>query len=375
MTQGLPLSDIVNVSVTLEPQATSTRNFGSFLILGDSKVLDNKTLHLYESLDALATDGFTVDSPEYNAAKVFFAQSPQPSTLYIARMDFEGTENDLRQAVLGLSQSSCDWYGLGFAFSKEIDNQQIVEVAKDIEGFSPSRTLWVTTRAVGSIQENSDNNLAYLLNKAKLSRTWCQYSSSNPYAAISAFARIATVDYTGENTTLTLKFKNEPTIESETLTSSQYKVLASRKCNVFVLLQNGESIIQEGYMSDGTWADTRIGVDSLQNNLQVAGFNLLYSDNKIPLTDEGMTTLKNAYDQVCQQYVTNGFFAPGLWDGPDIGILKTNHMLNNGYYIYAPPIATQSSADRAARKAVTMQIACKLAGAVHFSNLIVNVRN
>ena len=375
MTQGLPLSDIVNVSVTLEPQATSTRNFGSFLILGDSKVLDNKTLHLYESLDALATDGFTVDSPEYNAAKVFFAQSPQPSTLYIARMDFEGTENDLRQAVLGLSQSSCDWYGLGFAFSKEIDNQQILEVAKDIEGFSPSRTLWVTTREVGSIQENSDNNLAYLLNKAKLSRTWCQYSSSNPYAAISAFARIATVDYTGENTTLTLKFKNEPTIESETLTSSQYKVLASRKCNVFVLLQNGESIIQEGYMSDGTWADTRIGVDSLQNNLQVAGFNLLYSDNKIPLTDEGMTTLKNAYDQVCQQYVTNGFFAPGLWDGPDIGILKTNHMLNNGYYIYVPPIATQSSADRAARKAVTMQIACKLAGAVHFSNLIVNVRN
>lgn len=375
MTQGLPLSDIVNVSVTLEPQATSTRNFGSFLILGDSKVLDNKTLHLYESLDALATDGFTVDSPEYNAAKVFFAQSPQPSTLYIARMDFEGTENDLRQAVLGLSQSSCDWYGLGFAFSKEIDNQQILEVAKDIEGFSPSRTLWVTTREVGSIQENSDNNLAYLLNKAKLSRTWCQYSYSNPYAAISAFARIATVDYTGENTTLTLKFKNEPTIESETLTSSQYKVLASRKCNVFVLLQNGESIIQEGYMSDGTWADTRIGVDSLQNNLQVAGFNLLYSDNKIPLTDEGMTTLKNAYDQVCQQYVTNGFFAPGLWDGPDIGILKTNHMLNNGYYIYAPPIATQSSADRAARKAVTMQIACKLAGAVHFSNLIVNVRN
>lgn len=375
MTQGLPLSDIVNVSVTLEPQATSTRNFGSFLILGDSKVLDNKTLHLYESLDALATDGFTVDSPEYNAAKVFFAQSPQPSTLYIARMDFEGTENDLRQAVLGLSQSSCDWYGLGFAFSREIDNQQILEVAKDIEGFSPSRTLWVTTREVGSIQENSDNNLAYLLNKAKLSRTWCQYSSSNPYAAISAFARIATVDYTGENTTLTLKFKNEPTIESETLTSSQYKVLASRKCNVFVLLQNGESIIQEGYMSDGTWADTRIGVDSLQNNLQVAGFNLLYSDNKIPLTDEGMTTLKNAYDQVCQQYVTNGFFAPGLWDGPDIGILKTNHMLNNGYYIYAPPIATQSSADRAARKAVTMQIACKLAGAVHFSNLIVNVRN
>ena len=103
MTQGLPLSDIVNVSVTLEPLATSTRNFGSFLILGDSKVLDNNTLHLYESLDALATDGFTVDSPEYNAAKVFFAQSPQPSTLYIARMDFEGTENDLRQAVLGLS--------------------------------------------------------------------------------------------------------------------------------------------------------------------------------------------------------------------------------------------------------------------------------
>lgn len=47
--------------------------------------------------------------------------------------------------------------------------------------------------------------------------------------------------------------------------------------------------------------------------------------------------------------------------------------MNSGYYIYMPPISEQSKEDRKARKAVTAQIACRLAGAVHFANVIVNV--
>ena len=126
-------------------------------------------------------------------------------------------------------------------------------------------------------------------------------------------------------------------------------------------------------MADGTWADTRIGVDAYQNALQTAGFNLLTSQPKIPQTDAGMITIKATYDQTSQVYVANGLFAPGIWDGPSFGALKTGATLNDGYYIYCPPVASQSAADRAARKAVVMQIACKLAGAVHSSNVLVNV--
>lgn len=376
MTVGLPLSDIVNVQVTLDPTAAATRNFGALLILGDSgKIPDANGAVLFSDLASVG-ETFATTDPEYLAATLFFAQSPQPSTLYIANCTIPATGSDteaITQRVNDLASTSGDWYGLAFAFTTAPANTDLVAVAKQIEAFNPPRTLWVTTQETGAVQADSTNDLAYLMNKANVSRTWVQYSTSSPYAAVSAFARIATVDYTGINTTLTLKFKDEPSVTSETLTSAQAAVLDAKKCNVFAKFQNGYSIIVQGYMSDGTWADTRIGVDAYQNALQTAGFNLLTSMPKIPQTDAGMITIKATYDQVSQTYVRNGLFAPGIWDGPKFGALKTGDTLNDGYYIYAPPVTSQSAADRAARKAVVMQIACKLAGAVHSSNVLVNV--
>ncbi|MCG4261370.1 DUF3383 domain-containing protein [Acetobacter senegalensis] len=370
---GLPLSDIVSVTVTLDPTASSTRNFGALLILGDSTILtQDEGCVLYTSLDEMTTAGFTTAAPEYKAATLFFGQSPQPSTLYVARIDTTVTPK-VADRVAALAAASGDWYGVALAMATMPANADVVSLAQVVEALSPSRTFWATTQEAEALQSDSTTDLAAMLNAASLSRTWCQYSSTTPYASVSAFARIATVDYSGQNTTLTLKFKTEPGVTSETLTSAQYKVLAGKKCNAFALLNNGESIIQEGYMSDGTWADTRIGVDSFQNGLQTAGFNLLYGSTKIPQTDAGMTTLKATYDNVAQAYVTNGLFAPGVWTGPEIGALKTGDTVPDGYYIYKPTVASQSAADRAARKAVTMQIAAKLAGAVHSSNVLVNV--
>lgn len=41
--------------------------------------------------------------------------------------------------------------------------------------------------------------------------------------------------------------------------------------------------------------------------------------------------------------------------------------------MYQPPIATQSQADREARKSVTFQVAAKEAGAIHGADILVNV--
>jgi hypothetical protein len=64
--------------------------------------------------------------------------------------------------------------------------------------------------------------------------------------------------------------------------------------------------------------------------------------------------------------------APGVWNGPTVGKISTGDTLSAGFYVYAPPVSTQSQADREARKAPVIQIACKFAGAVHFANVIVN---
>jgi hypothetical protein len=71
--------------------------------------------------------------------------------------------------------------------------------------------------------------------------------------------------------------------------------------------------------------------------------------------------------------VNNGFVAPGIWNGPDIGKLKTGMALTKGYYVYAPLVASQPPAEREARKAPVIQVAGKLAGAVHSVDVIINL--
>jgi hypothetical protein len=62
-----------------------------------------------------------------------------------------------------------------------------------------------------------------------------------------------------------------------------------------------------------------------------------------------------------------------VWNANGFGQLSTGQYLPNGYYVWAPLIATQSVGDRAARKSPTIQIAAKLAGAVQSVNVILNV--
>lgn len=82
-----------------------------------------------------------------------------------------------------------------------------------------------------------------------------------------------------------------------------------------------------------------------------------------------MTTIESRLEQA----VTNGLVAPGVWNGDSFGALQSGDTLTKGYYVYAPPVATQSQADREARNSTVIQVAIKLAGAVHATDIIINV--
>lgn len=100
---------------------------------------------------------------------------------------------------------------------------------------------------------------------------------------------------------------------------------------------------------------------------------LVTSTTKVPQTDAGVTRLLSNVEQSMDQSVTNGLVAAGVWNGGPIGQLDSGDTLTKGYYVYAQPISEQAQADREARKAPVIQVACKLAGAVHFADVQINV--
>ena len=280
----------------------------------------------------------------------------------------------LPEAVATFADISGDWYGLMYAVTTPPPIADIITAAEQIEGYDTSRIFGITYQNTDVLDGAISSDLPSQLQALDLKRTFTFYSQSSPYAVASAFGRAFTVNFEGSNTTITLKFKQEPGIVPETLTESWAATLKAKNCNVYVRYNNATAIIQEGVMANGYFFDEVHGTDWLQNRVQTDVYNLLYqSTTKIPQTDSGTHQIVNVIEAACVQGVTNGLIAPGVWTAGGFGQLSMGDTLTKGFYVYAPPVATQDQADREARKSVLIQVAAKLAGAIHFVGVIINV--
>jgi hypothetical protein len=262
------------------------------------------------------------------------------------------------------------WYGLTFSASVQPADADYQAVSAFIQASSPARVFAVTTQEANVLTTGVNTDIASVLTA---NRTFVQYSSSSPVAAAAALGLAFSTNFNGANTLYTLMFKQESGVLPETLTEAQSTELQAAYGNVFVNYNNGVAILQNGTMSDGTFFDVIHGTDWLQNAIQTAIFNLLLTSRKIPQTDAGVNQIVSVVTNVLDQAVTNGLLAPGTWTAAPFGAIVTGQYLTAGYYVYAPPIATQSQAARAARQAPVLTIAAKLAGAIQSANVIVNV--
>lgn len=376
---GLSVSRVSNVTVTLSAKAAQGRNFGSMLILGAATVIPiSERIREYESADDVGTD-FGIESEEYKAALIWFSQSPQPTMVYIGRwvktlVSAENGKTETLPAAVNALLDYNSWYGLHFALDEDPTLVDVTSVAAAIQAATVSRIFAYSTSATAVMDSATTADIAATFKAAGYGRTFIQYSSKSRYAALSAFGRAFTVDFTGSNTTITLKFKQEPGVTYETLTASQADALKAKNCNVYVYYDNDTAILEQGVMCNGDFFDERHGLDWLQNAVQTADYNTMYtSTTKIPQTDKGTTKRIANIELVLQQAVTNGLFAPGKWTGGDIGELTTGDTLTKGYYIYAQNVDDQTQADREARKGVPIQVAAKLAGAVHYGTVAITV--
>ena len=336
MSNGLPVSRLINVTINLAALAARGANMNTGLILGPSAVIDtNERARSYGGIDEVTPD-FGTNTPEYYAAALHFNQVPQPKSLLIGRwaktatagslrggvlsaaqqdiavwdavttgafsitvdgaaksvtgLDFSaqtnlngvatvinakltgatiawtgsqfvvtsnttgtnskvgyamapGTGTDI-SAMLGLTSSLAgmpadgiapeqpveaaalfldrfanQFLGLDFADASITDVQHIA-VANLIE--ADQRHLYgITTQNPQVLDSTVSTDIASKLKALKLKYTIVQYSSATPYAVSSLLGRLLTVNFDGNNTTITLMFKQEPSVAAEQLTSTQ----------------------------------------------------------------------------------------------------------------------------------------------------------
>ena len=364
----LPLSDIVDISVVVSPVATIRNGFNLGLIVGSSThIAASDRVKLYTGTEGMLADGFIVSDAEHKAATLYFSQIPRPSKVAIGRWDKTGSETAL-QAVTACRGKNTDWYACYLCGAAKED---VLALAPYIEAVEPDSTFFYTT-SDADVLAGTAGNVMLTLKSLGFKRTIGQYSTSED-AAVSIMGYAMGANTGLANTAYTLAYKQEVGVTPEILTNDQVTLIKAQNGNVYINRGNTYNLFEQGIMANGMHFDEVINLDMLVNDIRIGVMDLLAAVSKVPQNEGGVTLLISAITGPCESARDREFLTPGVWNAPSILNLYTGDTLSKGYVILTESIDDQSSEDRAARIAPPIYVCVKLAGAIEFVKIQINV--
>ncbi len=355
---SLTLNDIVNVETEISAMSAPRKAFNIGLLLGQNNdVTQKEKVAFYQSADAMAEAGFTPESAEYQAAVLYFSQSPAPDILAVGLV---GKEETALEALQQCRMANSEWYVVTFtkAVADALDAEKIDAIAAYIESCK-IHSVWF------HLISDKDTYLAIMqsLQGKKYSRTLTLYSTSGTAtAALLGYAMGA--NYKG-STAYTLAHKTLVGVMPEAdIDSTALKAILASNGNVYVTQGYYYTVLRSGKMANGISFDDVLYLDMLVNNIELAVMDQLTSLAKVPQTQDGVDILVSAITDPCEAMVDKGYLAPGVWLGRKVLNLEPGDTLNKGYQILSEDIHSQSKADRDARIAPPIYCCIKTAGAI-----------
>ena len=363
----LPISDIVDISIVLSPSATTRNGFNLGLIVGASTVIGvTERVREYFDTDSMIVDGFAIDSAEYKAATLYFSATKRPNSVLIGQW-VSATES-IVEALMDCRAKNTEWYS---CLVCGLQKANILLLAAYIETAIPSSVLFYTT-ADADVLTKGEGNVMATLQGSEYMRTIGQYSThSDAIAAIMGYAMGANTGM--EDSAYTLAYKKEVGVITETLSLTQVNNVKLQNGNIYINRGNTYNLFEQGVMANGYPFDEIIGIDMLVNDIELSVMDLLVGSQKVPQTEDGVSMIVSAIISPCISSRDRGFIAPGAWDQPSILTLKTGDTLSQGFAILSKTISSQSSSDRAQRVAPPIYVCAKLAGAIEFVKIQLDI--
>jgi hypothetical protein len=279
----------------------------------------------------------------------------------------EGTKTDgidgetITASLTAIQEIDSDWYGL--MFTKEVRDDFVVNTESAVEAAADwcearVKVFANTTNDLDVLDSVTTDDIASVLSAKNLRRTITTFSSyPDQYPSASVLGRAFTVKFSQANSTITLKFKQMPTITVEQLTQSQKATLDSKFANA--LIEVGSSnMYAESWMASGVFFDEIHGIDWLQNAVETNVFGYLLSrTTKVPYTNKGVAAIEQQVISALDEAVNNGLIAAGeTIDG---------EFLPNGYKTTVIAVEDIDQSDKDARHYPGLSFTVLGAGAIH----------
>ena len=368
----LSINTIARVAVNTVRASESPAAFDTGLLLvQDPAFTDSRRLQSYGSAAEAAAGvtalGFGTDSEPYKAAIKYFAASPAPGRLLVSCCP-EG--EDWRTALDAVLDRTAAFYGVMICGTLTPD--QWLALAQHVEAQPRPLTLFVpVTGTVASAI--ADGGILDKLHGAQIKRVVPFYcAAASDCAAVMGTAMGLELSHKGSAFALCYRTING--IVPSELTQTEVDSLKALNCNVYVARGFTHFLLENGTTANGQRYDEVLYVDKIAEDLQNAAVTLLAENpDKLPQTDDSTAQFINRFSSILMGYTDRGILASSVWRGADLGPVWNGEIVENGFMLWADSYDDQSDADRAAHKAMPVQVALCLAGSIESIVITVNV--
>lgn len=369
----LSISTIARVVVNAARTASVPTSFDTgLLMIKDSNYAATKRLKTYDSATAATTglvaDGFNSSSEAYKAAVKYFAQSPAPGRLLVSCYPTSETPAEALAAVINIT---ADFYGVCLGATETDANI----VALDLAVASLEKPCMLFLPLLGTATEVVASGS--LLNSlfaagSKRSIATCAAALSDAAAVMGCAMGLEAANAASS---FALCYKTLYGVLPSEFTQTQIDAIEALNGNVFVTRGYNYMLLEKGATPSGYRYDEILYMDMIAADLQAAAVTLLAANTgKLPQTDDSSAMFINSFSGILYEYSSRNILATAAWRGVPIGPLAQGDILENGFMLWADSYDNQSEADRAAHKAVPIQVALALAGSLESVVINVNVQ-
>lgn len=338
----LPASTVIDVNVTKQSVIQSLEDFGLLCVFTENTAIaigEVQTFTSIESFDAV----FSVASSMKSFGDVFFAQSPQPTKLLVARVDTAGSNYpDTIETV----RESHDFYAVGLD-DNDLSSAIMESIALKVQALE---LLLICSRDASDVAA-----VAATLKAANSTRVALIAVDDATVDGDRPDAAWLAVGLTRQAGSFNWAFNQLEGISPTGQSISTIDTWLSDDINVYAKVATTEwTMYGTTLATDKTYIDQIQAMDWLKITIEEDVLNLLNSSDKIPYTDAGVKSIESVILGV-------------MHEAQSLEILDSTVRVTAN----APSITTLTPEQKASRIAPTIVCGGRLSGAIN--DIVVNV--
>ncbi len=369
----LSISTIARVTVNASRAALSPAVFDTgLLLIKDANYAAARRLNTFgdaaSAAAALSGYGFSDTSEPVKSVRKYFAASPAPGSLLISCYPSSETP---AQALAAVLDQTADFYGI--CLGAEETDARILGLEEAVSAAEKPCVLFLPLLGTPSAVVGEGSLLATL--RARSSRRAVAAYAAALSDAAAVMGTAMGLQLANRASAFALCYKEVSGMETSTLSQTQVDAIKSLGGNVYVTRGYSFRLLENGQTPSGYRYDEVLYMDMIAADMQSAAVAMLAENTgKMPQTDDSSAQFMNRFSGILAGYTDRNVLAPAVWRGSAVGSIQPGDVLENGFSLWADSYDNQPEADRAAHKAMPVQVALTLSGSLESVVINVNVQ-